>query len=257
MGYGVMLDGTFLIPAIIGIIGTAVGALIGALSTHWLYYKNKKSEERKIINESIHYLLEVFFLVNRLNAEKMLEVYMDYYLQEVRKKFPAFDDKAIASAKEQYYPQLKKVIVPLSQEQSYEKLEGIGEGYERMLGKLSTVLPVDAYYLRGKNDIKSLLQLLSEYFQRAQLTEVNSDETAKKVINQMQSSLTLQAVDEFVADLKDELLTLLKKTDRYNRKKGKKVINSIETTMLTEDEKHGINEFVETLFSQLAKNVKK
>ena len=107
-----------IIVALIGICGTILGTLIGGISTHLLHYKNRKSEETKIINESIHYLLEVFFLVNRLNFEKMIDAYVDYYLQEIRKIFPKMDDDSIESIKKQFYPQLKNTIVPLSQKYS-------------------------------------------------------------------------------------------------------------------------------------------
>lgn len=247
------LDEKIVIPALAGIIG----AVIGVFSTHILHYIDRKSEERKIINESIHYLIEVFFLVNRLNTEKIIDAYLDYYFQEVRKNILVVDDKFILSAKEQYYPQLKNVIVPLSQRDSFEKLKNLGDGYKLMLAKLSTVLPIDAYYLRGKNDIELLLRLLSEYFQGVQFTDAADDEMTKKFIDQMQSSLTTRAIEEYVTDLRKELLILLKKTDCYNRKKGKNAINSIETTMLTEEEKHSVNEIVKTLFAQIAKNIQK
>lgn len=88
-----------IIVALIGICGTILGTLIGGISTHLLHYKNRKSEETKIINESIHYLLEVFFLVNRLNPEKMIKAYSDYCGQEIRKIFPEANDNSIESVK--------------------------------------------------------------------------------------------------------------------------------------------------------------
>ena len=42
-----------IIVALIGICGTILGTLIGGISTHLLHYKNRKSEETKIINEII------------------------------------------------------------------------------------------------------------------------------------------------------------------------------------------------------------
>ena len=112
-----------MLGAIISASAAIIGVLIGVLSTHFLHYVNRKSEERKIINESIHYLSELFFLVNRLNSEKMLDAYLDCYFSEVRKLIPAIDEKSIETAKAQFYPQLKKVIVPLSQKQTWNILK--------------------------------------------------------------------------------------------------------------------------------------
>ena len=91
-----------MLNAIISASAAIVGVLIGVFSTHLLRYIDRKSEERKIINESIHYLLELYFLVNRLNSEKMLDAYLDYYFQELKKLIPAIDEKTIESAKAQY-----------------------------------------------------------------------------------------------------------------------------------------------------------
>lgn len=233
-----------MISAIISASAAVVGVLIGVFSTHFLHYVNRKSEERKIINESIHYLTELFFLVNRMNSEKMLDAYLDFYFSEVKKLVPAIDEKSIENAKAQFFPQLKKVIVPLSQKQSFEKLEDMNEGYLSMLEKLATVLPIDAFHLRGKNNLKSLLDLLAEYFEGIKSTDIDKDEIAEKIVSQMQSTITKSLVAEYTDDIKKELFVLLKKTDRYNRKIGKKTINSIETTILTEKEKNEVKSYI-------------
>lgn len=230
--------------AIISASAAIIGVLIGVFSTHFLHYVNRKSEERKIINESIHYLTELFFLVKRLNSEKMLDAYLDCYFSEVRKLIPAIDEKSIETAKAQFYPQLKKVIVPLSQKQTFEKLEEMNEGYLSMLEKLATVLPIDAFHLRGKNNLKSLLDLLTEYFEGIKSTDINKEEIAEKIVNQMQSTITKSLVAEYTDDIKKELFVLLRKTDRYNRKTGENAINSIETTILTEKEKSEVKSYI-------------
>ncbi len=246
-----------IIVALIGICGTILGTLIGGISTHLLHYKNRKSEETKIINESIHYLLEVFFLVNRLNFEKMIDAYVDYYLQEIRKIFPKMDDDSIESIKKQFYPQLKNTIVPLSQKYSFEKLKELENDYKSMLDKLSIVLPVDAYYLRGKNDVKSLLNLLSDYLKEVEFTGIEKEDVLRNLIGNMQSSLTTKAIDEYADGIKKELTVLLSKTDRYNRKIGKKTIDDIVSTMLTEDEKREINTLIGSVLEQIKKDAAK
>lgn len=230
--------------AIISASAAIIGVLIGVFSTHFLHYVNRKSEERKIINESIHYLIELFFLVNRLNSETMLDAYLDCYFSEVRKLIPAIDEKSIETTKAQFYPQLKKVIVPLSQKQTFEKLEEMNEGYLSMLEKLATVLPIDAFHLRGKNNLKSLLGLLAEYFEDIKSTDFDKEKIVEKIVNQMQSTITKTIIAEYTNDLKKELLVLLRKTDRYNRKIGEKTINSIETTILTEKEKSEVKSYI-------------
>ena len=233
-----------MISAIISASAAIVGVLIGVFSTHYLHYVNRKSEERKIINESIHYLMELFFLVNRLNGEKMLDAYLECYFLEVRKLIPAIDEKSIENAKAQYYPQLKKMIVPLSQKQTFEKLAKMDDGYLSMLEKLATVLPIDAYHLRGKNNLKNLLDLLIEYFEGIKSTDINNEKIVGDFINQMHSTITKTILAEYTDDLKKELLVLLKRTNRYNRRIGRKAINSIEATILTEKEKSEVKSYI-------------
>lgn len=246
-----------IIVALIGICGTILGTLIGGISTHLLHYKNRKFEETKIINESIHYLLEVFFLVNRLNPEKMIKAYSDYCGQEIRKIFPEANDNSIESIKKQLHSQLKNTIVPLSQKYSFEKLKELENDYKSMLDKLSIVLPVDAYYLRGKNDVKSLLNLLSDYLKEVEFTGIEKEDVLRNLINNMQSSLTTKAIDEYADGIKKELIVLLSKTDRYNRKIGKKTIDDIVSTMLTEDEKREINTLIGSVLEQIKKDAAK
>ena len=244
-----------IIVALIGICGTILGTLIGGISTHLLHYKNRKFEETKIINESIHYLLEVFFLVNRLNLEKMIKAYSDYCGQEIRKIFPEANDNSIESIKKQLHSQLKNTIVPFSQKYSFEKLKELENDYKSMLDKLSIVLPVDAYYLRGKNDVKSLLNLLSDCLKEVEFTGIEKEDVLRNFISNMQSSLTTKAIDEYADGIKKELTVLLSKTDRYNRKIGKKIIDGIVSTMLTEDEKRDINTVLEQIKKDAAKTI--
>jgi hypothetical protein len=235
-----MVDLKIVIPALTGFLGI----LIGVGSKFLLHHLDQKRMERQIINETIHYLLELYFQVNRLNSEKMLDAYLDYYFQEVRKVIPAIDEKAIESAKAQYYPQLKGVIVPMSQKLSFEKIEKMDGDYKSMLDKLVAFLPVDAYYLRDKNNLKSLLDLLAEYFEDIKSTDFDKEKIVEKIVNQMQSTITKTIIAEYTNDLKKELLVLLRKTDRYNRKTGENAINSIETTILTEKEKSEVKSYI-------------
>lgn len=248
-----MVDLKIVIPALTGFLGI----LIGVGSKFLLHHLDQKRMERQIINETIHYLLELYFQVNRLNSEKMLDAYLDYYFQEVRKVIPAIDEKAIERAKAQYYPQLKGVIVPMSQKLSFEKLEKMDGDYKSMLDKLVAFLPVDAYYLRDKNNIKSLLDLQADYFESIKSTDIDKEEIVEKIVNQMQPTITKSVVAEYTNDLRRELLVLLKKTDCYNRKVGKRAISSIEVTVLTEEEKREVRSYVISIFNLSSVNSSK
>lgn len=249
-----MQDGSILISAIIGVSGAAIGALIGALSAHFLYYKNKKSEEQKIINESIHFLLEVFFLINRLNTEKMMDIYLNYYFQKISALVPAIDEKTVESIKEQYSPMIKGSL-PALQKQTFEDLKKLNSQYEKMVTNLATILPVNAYYLRGKNNLENLMQTISEYFENVKVASIENTNIIDDMIKQMQSSLTTDLINEYKDELKSELLVLLRKTSWSNCCAGKKAIEGIESFVLTENEKRKVDKEIVNIVNLVVRGV--
>lgn len=241
---------------IISAVSVLIGAVIGAAPTLIIYYKKNQVETRKILNESIHYLLEVFFQVNRLNAEKMLDEYMGYYLVEVKKKFPTIDNDTENVLKNASYQKLKENIVPTAQKQALDSLEKLAENYENMVADLAKILPINAFYLRGKNQLADLLQMMSVYFENIQKTDLVADPKAKDLIEQMQSSLTMQLVDEYKDDLKKELFVLLGKTNWSTYRFGKRTIKGIESSILSESEKQKTYSMITSIADLIVKNSK-
>lgn len=233
-----------MLSTIVSALAGLLGVLIGAFSTHFLHYKNHKSEEIKVINKSIHYLLELFFLINRLNTEKMTSAYFDYYFLRVKKIIPNLDDKKIEVAKEQCGPIIKNSLVPALQKQTYEELQNMGKLYEEMVSNLATILPVTAFYLRGKNNLEILLQTVSKYFEDIKIPDENNAAIISETINQMQPELTADLINEYKDELKSELFTLLKKATWHNRCAGKRTIKGIESIELTESEKRKIDSMI-------------
>lgn len=241
---------------IISAVSVLIGAVIGAAPTLIIHYKKNQVETRKILNESIHYLLEVFFQVNRLNAEKMLDEYMGYYLVEVKKKFPTIDNDTVNVLKNASYQKLKENIVPTAQKQALDSLEKLAENYENMVADLAKILPINAFYLRGKNRLADLLQMMSEYFENIQKTDLVAVPKAKDLIEQMQSSLTMQLVDEYKDDLKKELFILLRKTNWSTYRFGKRTIKGIESSILSESEKQKTYSMITSIADLIVKNSK-
>lgn len=231
-----------------------LGAAIGSITTLWLHLKNKRNDERKILNESIHYLFEVFFLVSRLNAEKMTDAYLDYYMAQIKKVFPNANESSLDSIKKQVAFIAKQNSIPLAQKQSFDDLKIIGERYDAMLARLATMLPIDAFYLRGKNKLENLLNIASAYFENLQNSNFENAETIKNVVTQIQPSLIAELIDEYKDDLKNELLVLLEKTDSYNCNKGKKAIENIESVELTESDKRNIDFLISNAKDLFSKN---
>lgn len=227
-----------------------LGAAIGSVTTLWLHFKNRKDDERKILNESIHYLLEVFFLVSRLNYEKMTRAYLDYLLKQAQKIDPKLNEENLNFINNQIKSIVKSNSVPLAQKQTFENLKTIGKDYENMLAKLATILPIDAFYLRGKDKLETFMDMASSYFEKVQVANFENKEIIRDVVNQMQPSLITDLIDEYKDDLKTELLILLGMTDRFNSKKGKNAIEKMESVELTEKEKRDIDSMIITISNQ-------
>ena len=243
-----------MLSTIISALAGLLGVLIGVFSTHFLHYKNHKSEEIKVINKSIHYLLEVFFLISRLNSEKMTNAYFDYYFQRVKKLIPILDEKMIEASKKQYSPIIKNSLIPAMQKQTFEELKKMGTQYEEMVANLATILPVTAYYLRGKNNLEILLQTASKYFEDIKIPDENNATFINKAINHMQPELIADLINEYKDELKSELLVLLRKTTWHNRCAGKKAIKGIESIELTENERRKIDSIIASAVNHVVQN---
>lgn len=246
-----------MLSAIISASAAIIGVLIGVFSTHFLHYVDRKSEERKIINESIHYLIELFFLVNRLNTEKMADVYLNYYFQRVKTLFPTWDEGAIETAKVKYSPMIKDVLIPAIKEQTFEDLKNISVQYEEMIKNLATILPVNAYYLRGKNSLEDLVQSIASYFENVKIADIEGMANVKDTISQVQSVLTENLINEYKEELKSELVALLGKTNWSNCRAGKRAIRGIEASILTENEKRKVDSMVVTIVNLTVQNANK
>ena len=230
-----------------------LGVVIGLLSTHLIHYIDRRFEERKLVNESIHYLLEVYFRINRINAQKLMNACSEYCFQRIR-KYISGDDKSFESAKEFFSPVINRFYVSIEHE-SYEELNRLGERYEDMVAKLATILPINAYYLRGKNNLGNLIQLLSEYFKCIEELNIEKDSDVNEFIGRMQMSVTATILDDYKNDLKSELTELLKKSTRFNRRKGEKVIKKLESEILAEDDKRKIDTLVDNVVSEMMSKI--
>lgn len=246
-----------MLSAIISSLAAIVGVLIGVFSTHFLHYVDRKSEERKIINESIHYLIELFFLVNRLNTEKMADIYLNYYFLRVKTLFPTWDEGAIETAKVKYSPMIKDVLIPAIKEQTFEDLKNISVQYEEMIKNLATILPVNAFYLRGKNSLEDLIQSIASYFENVKVADIEGMANVKETIRLVQSVLTENLINEYKEELKSELLALLGKTNWSNCCAGKRAIRGIEASILTENEKRKVDSMVVTIVNLTVQNANK
>lgn len=246
-----------MLSAIISSLAAIVGVLIGVFSTHFLHYVDRKSEERKIINESIHYLIELFFLVNRLNTEKMADIYLNYYFLRVKTLFPTWDEGAIETAKVKYSPMIKDVLIPAIKEQTFEDLKNISVQYEEMIKNLATILPVNAFYLRGKNSLEDLIQSIASYFENVKVADIEGMANVKETIRLVQSVVTENLINEYKEELKSELLALLGKTNWSNCCAGKRAIRGIEASILTENEKRKVDSMVVTIVNLTVQNANK
>ncbi|MCR5555016.1 MAG: hypothetical protein K6F29_05745 [Bacteroidales bacterium] len=224
-----------IISALAGILGT----IIGVLSTHFIHFIDRKSEERKIVNESIHYLLEVYFLVNRIDMDKIKIEIFDYYFKKYKH---GVDENLKETEREQFFLLINPSLAVITHH-SYKELDHLGKLYEKMIAKLATVLPVNAYYLRGKNNLRNLIQIVSKYFESINVTSINTGniEDIKVITSNLQSFFTAILINDCKNDLKVELYELLKMTNRYNRYKGKKVIKRLESKILTEEDKRMVD----------------
>ena len=243
---------------IISASAAIIGTIIGVCASSVIHLIDRKSSERKIINESIHYLLEVYYHVNRINPEKITKAYFKYYFKQIKKSIPGLDDKSMEITEKQSAQLLNASLIPVTQH-SYEELKDLGNRYESMLNNLATILPVNAYYLRGKNKLAEVINLLSNTFENIKDANIDIEDAdiLKDLINKMQPYATKDLISEYTKDLESELRELLKNTNPYNRRKGKKAIKGLKSEVLTDEDKHNIDLIVAAISNAMKTDEKR
>ena len=137
-----------------------IGALLGALISSTGYLLRRRTERKKVFNQSLFSLLEIWSQINKIvkvDPANFVEQLKGY----ISKKYPdvKFDEKDSAS-----FVLIVKVFKNLIVEKELSK---INESFEQLfyetIKEISFYSPVLAYELNKEHSIKHILSIIDQY----------------------------------------------------------------------------------------------
>ena len=144
-----------IIELLIPLIGVLIGWGCGELSRRFA----DKYQQKQTINKTISLLLELYFQIKRIaTAAQNSQAFVEWYMSQFK------DNVIVEEVKEQMKTTLSKLINPLISEIASYDIKKIETDYDSILKELSCYYPVDAYRLRGRNEIKNILMDIDAYY---------------------------------------------------------------------------------------------
>lgn len=127
-----------------------------------------RGENRRIKKRVLHDLLEINFILSRLETSDLTEKYLMY----VKTKFP--EEAQFDQLKPMIQGQMEKMIFQGLIDIVLDELDEIEKTYNEAIIELSKIRPIRAYYLRGVSKILKQLEQYQDY-----ASEVSSAVTAE------------------------------------------------------------------------------
>lgn len=177
-------------------VGTLLAVVIGWSLNQFSSKKKDTREDKKILKESLFYLLELRYLITNLNVGKLLTI----ATTEILKKFPKElqNETSIDVVRKTLHPYL----VLLIKETFLENENSLSSQYKAAIVKLSSVDPILAYRLSGKENVIRQVEKIKQ--EAINLVPNNSDEDAK-IISAISTELDDKIFSDFLP-LLDELI---------------------------------------------------
>ncbi len=179
------------------LIGTACGVCFGWMLSQLSQWRNKINEEARTRKEVVFYLLDLRHLLASLNIKAIKEV----LLKTLRLRLPAhlITDDFDQQAGPYFSLMIGQMIKPLFE----QRFPAIKEGFNRAVTKLSSVDPLLAFDLSGKEDTIKFGEIINTLLLNSGYAETSDGD--KKLRQKISSVLE----DEFVIQSKASIDTLL------------------------------------------------
>lgn len=113
-------------------------------------------------------------------------------------------------------------------ELAFYDIKKIDSDYEAILKELSCYYPVDAYRLRGRNEIKNLLMDIDSYYECLKAKLPISYEEYNVVASKIKPIVKSQAINKQLLDIRDEIVSLSNELNCHQRKEINDTLNNID-----------------------------
>ncbi len=207
-----------IIEILIPIFTLIIGLVWGELSRRF----SNKYTERQTVNRAISILLELYFQIKRVSeAVQQSQLFIEWYLAQFKENtFSEEDEEIIRNT-------LSSTINPIVTEMASYDIDKINADYESVLKELSVYYPVDAYRLRGRNDIKNILTNIDVYYDSLKKQVPVSYDEYNSIMSLIKPIIQTQAIEAHLSAIRDEIETLSKEINCHQRKEILTALKSI------------------------------
>ena len=208
------------------IIVSLIGVIVGWTLTQLTNFFNVFRNDKRTFKETLYYLLELYFqIVAAKNIEFVSETYMDA-IKDSEEIFLNKDDEIKLSIalksliREFYFPIIEKELF-----ESKDK-------YDSILNKLSSVSPIMAYRLKGKDKI---IKYLNEWnsFTNKTFSEAKSTNIEELKFLNIKPEIESHLLNEAIIEIKELIIETAKKI-------GRKTLNEVKNTNIFSENKFKI-----------------
>lgn len=204
---------------LIPLIGVIIGWGCSELSKRFA----DKYQKKQTINKAISLLLELYFQIKRISAAvQQSQSFVDWYLAQFKNTAIGVDEK------EKIREVLSSLINPLISELAFYDIKRIDSDYEAILKELSCYYPVDAYRLKGRNEIKNLLMDIDSYYESLKEKLPITYEEYSLVSSKIKPIVKNQAIKKQLIEIREEVVSLSNEVSSRQRKEVNDTLNNID-----------------------------
>lgn len=228
-----------IIASVFSAIGTTFGWFLTQTST-WFAGRNERKQK---INTVTYILLETYYMLHRSNIEK--------YISKITETVASKINPDTEEEKNEIIKQLHPIYLGLFYDTFKEKIDSdielLNGQFEESLKVLSTIDPINSYYLKGKLDLIAISDYIDLFYDNAKNKFADSAETIDVIGDEFLRNIKKNKVDESLEDLKIIIISISKKHGLIRRINIKRLLNKIDKNF-----NDGIDEEIKGLFEKLS-----
>lgn len=192
------------------------------------WFRTRK-EDRKVKKRVLFYLLETYFIFNKLDTTDITNLFSKKILELIPKKDQTTEYLQFIN---QLYSGIIKNIV---EDNVGDSLQDIEENYTKAINELSTIDPITAYRLNGKNKIFKAFDLFHDYFNKLKERFPNEQDLNEK-IKLTTDTIKPEILKDSITDLEDEIRAISLSINFATWFRAKKIISRIKRNVREDDE---------------------
>jgi len=203
--------------AYLSVLGNITCLLLGALIAQIARQKNNKKDDDKIRKEILFYLMELRFFISSIDANRYAKILRILLLQ----RFPVLSNADNAEIERLIAPKLSEVIEPIMG----KKYPDIAMGYKSSILKLSSVDPLFAHQLSGREKV---IEMMGE-LRNIMLREADTNESIL-IVEKLSSELRQKIFIDFPILLEELMIDISRSISRKYLRLVQKEIHNIKNT---------------------------